>query len=104
LSLTVEPVVLASKTTLTAPKKAKAGSRPVVKIKVARGSAAATGAVVLKVGSKKVKLALKGGQASYKLPKVRKGTLKLTATYATTATTKGSAASKSIKVGKRARR
>ncbi|WP_345523768.1 Ig-like domain repeat protein [Nocardioides conyzicola] len=98
LPVTVRPAV--SKTTLTAPTKAKAGSRPVVKVKVVRGAAAAAGKVLLTYGTKKVTLTLKAGQASFKLPKVKKGTLKVTASYLGDATTAKSTATRSIKVTK----
>ena len=45
-------------------------------------------------------LTLKKGQASFKLPKVKKGTLKVTASYLGDATTAKSTATRSIKVTK----
>jgi Big-like domain-containing protein len=95
--LTVRP--LASRTRLTVPTKAKAGSRPTIKVKVLRGSAPAAGKVRLTYGGTTVTLTLKRGQASFKLPQVKKGSLKVTATYLGNATTARSTATRSIKVG-----
>ncbi|WP_193611590.1 Ig-like domain repeat protein [Nocardioides lijunqiniae] len=88
VSLTVAPAV--SRTTVTAPKKAKPGARPVVTVKVLRGAAAAAGQVVLRYGTKSVTLTLRNGAATFKLPQLRAGKLKLTATYRGNATTKTS--------------
>jgi hypothetical protein len=88
VSVTVAPAV--SRTTVTAPKKAKPGARPVVTVKVLRGAAAAAGQVVLRYGTKSVTLTLCNGAATFKLPKLRAGKLKLTATYRGNATTKTS--------------
>ena len=63
-----------------------------------RGSATAAGKVLLTYGAKKVTLTLKGGRASFRLPKVRKGTLKVTASYLGDTTTAKSTATRSIKV------
>nr|WP_246415959.1 Ig-like domain repeat protein [Nocardioides luti] len=98
LALTVPAPVVASKTTLTAPKTAKKGTRPVVRIKVLRGATGATGQVVLTYGAKKVTLTLKSGAASFKLPKLAKGKLKLTASYLGNATTSTSSATASTRV------
>jgi hypothetical protein len=98
VAVTVRPD--ASKTTLTAPAKAKAGSRPTVTVKVLAGAAPAGGKVLLKYGTKKVTLKLKNGRASYRLPKVRSGTLRVTASYLGDATTAKSSASRSIKVSR----
>ena len=96
VTLTVPPA--ASTTTLSAPARAKRGSRPVVSIKVTRGAASATGTVVLQYGSKKTTLTLKSGKAGFKLPALKKGKLKLVATYKATATTKASSATRTITV------
>ncbi len=96
VALTVRP--LASKTTLTAPTRAKAGTSPTVQVTVLRGSATAGGKVLLTYGSRKITLALRGGRASVKLPKVRKGTLTVTATHLGDATTAKSTATSRIKV------
>lgn len=93
--------VVASRTTLTAPRTATAGTRPKVTVKVLRGTAAATGRVVLRVGKKKVALQLRGGSASYRLPKVKAGRLRIIATYAGDATTTGSSATATIRVRKK---
>ncbi|GAA4716623.1 hypothetical protein GCM10023349_40490 [Nocardioides conyzicola] len=97
LTLTVRPV--ASTTTLTAPARAKAGSRPTLKVKVRRAGTPATGKVRLTYGATKVTLTLKHGQASYRLPRVTKGSLKVTAAYLGNDTTARSSATRSIKVG-----
>jgi hypothetical protein len=96
LALTVRRV--ASRTTLTAPGKAKAGSRPTIKVKVVRGGVPATGKVLLTYGAKKVTLTLKHGQASFQLPQLKKGTLKVTAGFLGNASTAKSTATRTIKV------
>ncbi|WP_244928247.1 fibronectin type III domain-containing protein [Nocardioides sp. W7] len=92
------PAPLASRTTVGAPRAARAGSRPVVRIRVARGSGAATGKVVLRYGAKRKALVLRRGVASFRLPRVRAGRLRLTATYAGNATTRASKGTATIRV------
>lgn len=87
----------ASTTKVVAPKKAKLGSRPVIKVVVARGSAAASGKVIVKVGTKSTTLTLKAGTAQLKLPKLKRK-LKITVRYLGNATTTASSATWTIKV------
>jgi len=95
--------VVASRTTIKAPRTAKAGSRPTVTVRVLRGSTPASGKVVLKYGAKKKTLTLRAGTARLKLPKVKAGKVRLTATYAGNATTRASSAKATIKVAKKRR-
>ncbi|WP_134739187.1 Ig-like domain-containing protein [Nocardioides sp. 503] len=88
----------ASRTTVTAPAKARVGARPVVRVKVVSQGAPATGKVTLRYGVKTVTLKLVGGKASFKLPKLRQGRLKLTATYLGNAGTQASVGSGLVKV------
>jgi hypothetical protein len=92
------PSVAASTTRVTAPRKAKVGTRPVVTVSVARGPSAATGTVVITVGKTSRTLTLAGGRAKLKLAKVRAGKVRITARYLGNATTTASTASWTIKV------
>jgi hypothetical protein len=92
-----------SRTTIKAPRTAKAGSRPTVTVRVTRGSTPASGKVVLKYGAKKKSLTLRAGTAKLKLPRVKAGKVRLTATYAGNATTRASSAKATIKVAKKRR-
>ena len=87
-----------STTKLLAPKKAKAGSRPVVKVVVSCGPAAASGKVVITVGKKKTTLSLKAGAATLKLPRLRSGKVRISVRYLGNATTSESSTSWTIKV------
>lgn len=102
-TVTISAPIVASRTTIKAPRAAKAGSRPTVTVRVVRGSAPASGTVVLKHGAKKKTLTLRQGKASFKLPRVKAGKVRLTATYAGNATTKASSASATLKVAKKKR-
>lgn len=95
----VSSLAVASSTSkLVAPRKAKAGSRPVIKVIVMRGTAAASGKVVVTVGRKKTTLTLRAGAAKLKLPTLRQGKLKITVRYLGDATTTASSATWTIKV------
>jgi hypothetical protein len=98
LDLRVPAPPMASKTTIAAPRSARAGTRPVVKVRVLRGLAAATGKVVLTSGTRNVTLALTNGQVSYRLPKVRRGRLRLSVQYLGNPTTKTSSAGATVTV------
>ncbi len=98
LDLVVPAPPVASKTTIAAPRSARAGTRPVIKVRVLRGLAAATGKVVLTCGTKNVTLALTSGQVSYRLPKVRRGKLRLNVQYLGNPTTKASSAGATVTV------
>jgi len=88
-------------TKLTAPKTAKVGARPTVKVKVLVGKALAKGSVVVRVNGVKVKtVKLVKGIASVKLPKLKKGKATVTATYVSTTVNASSKASRVITVTK----
>lgn len=87
----------ASTTKVVAPRKAKVGSRPVVKVSVLRGSVAASGKVVLTVGSKVTTVTLKAGTAQLKLPRMKKGKLKIKVRYLGNTSTAASSAAWTIK-------
>ncbi|HXH78643.1 Ig-like domain repeat protein [Nocardioides sp.] len=96
---TPPPSILASSTTkLVAPRTAKVGTRPVIKVSVLRGSAAATGKVVIKVGTKKTTLTLVAGKAQLKLAKVKAGKLQVVVSFVGNPTTTASSAKKVIRV------
>jgi hypothetical protein len=95
------PTVVASGTTVTAPRTVRVRSRPTVSVTVVRGPAPATGTVVLRYGAKSVTLTLTGGRATVRLPRLKAGKLRLGATYAGDATTLASAGAAVIKVKKR---
>lgn len=95
------PARVASRTVLKAPRTATPRSRPVVRVSVTRASSPAAGTVRVNVGRRVVTLRLRGGSASYRLPRVRPGKLKLTATYLGNATTAASKATATITVRKR---
>ncbi|WP_139175514.1 Ig-like domain repeat protein [Nocardioides lianchengensis] len=99
-TVTVVAPPVASRTTLTAPRTARAGARPTVTVRVLRGTAPATGSVVLRYGAKRATLPLRGGRATFRLPKAKAGTLRLTATYGGSTTTTASSATTSITVKK----
>ena len=88
----------ASTTKVVAPRKAKVGSRPVVKVSVLGGSVAATGKVVVTVGKRSTTLTLKAGTARLRLPQLKKGKLKITVRYLGDASTAASAARWTMKV------
>jgi hypothetical protein len=98
VAVTVRPA--ASTTTLSAAARAKSGSRPTITVQVRRGGAPATGKVLLRYGAKKVTVTLKGGKATYRLPKLKQGKLTVTASYLGNATTAKSTASRTIKVSR----
>ncbi len=88
----------ASTTTLKAPTKAKAGTRPTVTVSVKRGTAAAGGQVAITVGKKTTTLTLKAGTAKLKLPRLAKGKVKITVRYLGDSTTAASSTARTIKV------
>ncbi len=90
--------VSASRTTVKAPRTARAGTRPLVRVKVVRGSSAASGRVVVTVGKKSKTLTLKRGTVTLKLARVRAGKVKITVRYLGDSTTTPSTASRTIKV------
>ncbi|MCF6376599.1 Ig-like domain repeat protein [Nocardioides KLBMP 9356] len=92
------PPLAASTTSVKAPRKARAGTRPTIAVRVIRGSAAATGKVTVTVGKKTTTLSLASGSASLKLPRVKKGKVTVTVRYLGDATTSGSSATRTIKV------
>lgn len=92
--------VVASRTTLVAPRRARPGTRPSVRVTVARAGAGATGSVVVRAGRHTVTLALRDGKASYRLPRLRAGTLRVSATYGGDAATSGSRATRTITVAR----
>ena len=83
---------------MSAPKKARAGTRPVVAVKVLRGTAAATGTVVITYGKTSKTLTLRAGAARLRLPKVKAGKVKVVVRYLGNATTAASAARWTITV------
>ncbi len=107
------PAALSSTTRVVAPPKARPGARPVVTVSVRRGSAAATGKVVVTVGtttrtstrsspktstrSSTRTLTLSAGSASLRLPRLKAGRLRITVRYLGDATTTASSASWTIK-------
>ncbi len=93
------PTVSASTTRLSAPKRAAAGTRPVLTVTVLRGSTAARGTVVVKVGTTSRSLALKAGKVRLRLPRVKAGTVRIRVRYLGNATTSSSRARHTIKVG-----
>ena len=93
------PTLSASTTTLKAPKRAGAGTRPVVTVRVTRGSAAAAGTVVVSVGRWSKTLSLKGGSLKLRLPKVKSGKVRVKVRYLGDTTTAASTATRTIKVG-----
>lgn len=92
------PVMSASTTRVTAPRKAKVGSRPVIKVSVLRGSAAASGSVVVTVGTRSKTLTLTSGSAKLKLARVRAGKVKVVVRYLGDPTTSASKATWTIRV------
>jgi len=73
-----------------------------VKVKVLLGKAPAKGTVVVRVNGKKVATrTLVNGTAKVKLPKLKKGTAKVTVTYVSTAMNASSKAKKVIAVTKK---
>jgi hypothetical protein len=83
---------------VVAARKARVGSRPVIRVTVVRGTAPAAGKVVVTVGNKRTALTLSAGTARLKLPKVRTGKLKITVRYLGDATTTASSATWTIRV------
>ena len=90
-------VSVGSTTKLVAPSRAKAGSCPVIKVSVLRGSAPATGKVVITFGAKKTKVSLMAGRAQLRLPSLRAGKLTIRSRYLGNAMTTVSSARKTIR-------
>jgi hypothetical protein len=90
--------VSASTTTLKAPKRARAGARPRVTVTVLRGPAAASGTVVVTVGTRSRTLTLTAGSATFRLPRLKAGKLRITVRYTGDATTTGSTARRTVRV------
>jgi hypothetical protein len=95
---TTAGTIVASRTTVVAPRRAKAGSRPIVTVYVLRGSPAAAGKVVITVGSKKVTRILTAGKAQVRLPRLKAGRVKIVVRYLGDASTTASSVKKTIKV------
>lgn len=92
------PAVSASTTTLRAPRRARAGTRPRVTVTVLRGTAAASGTVVITVGTRSRTLTLKVGVATLRLPKLKAGKVRITVRYAGDAAATASTAKRTIRV------
>jgi hypothetical protein len=90
--------ISASTTKVVAPRRAAAGSRPVVRVSVLRGTAPVAGKVVVTVDKKKTTIALTAGKAKLKLSRVRPGKVKVVVRYLGDASSTGSAARKVITV------
>ena len=88
----------ASTTSIRAPRKAKAGTRPTITVSVKRGTAAATGTVVVKVGTRSRTLTLEAGQATLRLPRLKGPTVRITARYKGDPSTTASSAKRTVKV------
>ncbi|RYC09576.1 Ig-like domain repeat protein [Nocardioides zhouii] len=97
-TLPTVPPVSASTTTIRAPKKAKAGTRPRVTITVVRGASAASGTVVVTVGKRSRTLTLKAGSVRMRLARLKVGKVRITVRYAGDATTTASTAKQTIRV------
>lgn len=91
-------VSVASTMTLAAPRTAKTGTRPVVKVSVLRGTSPAQGKVVVIIGAKKLTLTLAGGKARLKLPRLKAGKLKIVVRYRGNSSTTASSAKKVVRV------
>ena len=89
----------ASRTTLTAPARTGAGSRPTVTAAVKVGGANAAGRVRFSLNGRVLRtVALRRGRASLQLPSLRAGTSRVVATYLGTAQVRTSSATRSIVV------
>jgi hypothetical protein len=69
-----------------------------VTVTVLRGSTAASGTVVVTIGTRSRTLSLRAGVATLRLPKVRAGKVRITARYAGDPTTTASTARRTIRV------
>ena len=87
-----------STTSITAPRRARAGSRPTITVTVTRGTAAAGGSVVVTVGTRARTLTLKAGSATSRLRKVRGLRVRITVRYLGDPTTSPSSARRTIRV------
>ncbi|RYB92656.1 hypothetical protein EUA06_06875 [Nocardioides glacieisoli] len=90
--------VSASTTSIKAPRKARAGTRPTITVAVKRGTAAAAGTVVVKVGKKSRTLTLEAGRAKLRLPRLKGRTVRITARYLGDPSTTASSAKRTVKV------
>ena len=90
--------VSASTTSIKAPRKAKAGTRPTITVAVKRGTAAAAGTVVVKIGTRSRTLTLKAGKAKLRLPRLKGRTVRITARYRGDPSTTASSAKRTVKV------
>ncbi|HEV2796961.1 MAG TPA: Ig-like domain repeat protein, partial [Nocardioides sp.] len=88
--------VSASTTTLRAPRKAPAGTRPTVTVTVARGAGHAAGTVVVTVGRWSRTVTLRAGTAKVRLPRLTGSRAKVTARYGGDAATSASTARRTI--------
>lgn len=96
---TVTPTAVSgSTTTLKAPRKARAGTRPTVTVTVVRGAAEARGTVVVTVGKRSTTLTLKAGTARLTLPRLKAGKVRISVRYAGDPTTTASTARRTIRV------
>ena len=83
---------------MAAPRKARAGTRPRVTVSVVRGTAAASGTVVVTVGKRSRTLTLRAGTVTLRLPKLKVGKVRITVRYAGDASTTASSARRTIRV------
>jgi hypothetical protein len=99
---TVAPTPVAtlstSTTSIKAPRKARAGTRPTITVTVRRGTAAAAGRVVVKIGKRSRTLTLQAGRAKLRLPRLKGRTVRITVRYLGDTTTSTSSATRTIKV------
>ena len=89
---------VASRTVLRAPRTARVGTRPVVRVSVTQAGAPARGALVLTHRNGKRTLTLRNGATQLRLPKQRVGRNRITASYRGNAVTLRSLARKTIRV------
>ncbi|MCZ4498536.1 MAG: hypothetical protein JWQ74_1089 [Marmoricola sp.] len=89
-------------TSLSAPKTAKAGARPIVTVRVLVGTKLAAGSVVVRVnGTTVTTIKLVKGRAAVKLPTLKSGKATVTVTYVSTSVNGSSKATKVVTVTKK---
>ena len=87
-----------STTSIKAPRRAKAGSRPAITVTVTRGTTTASGRVVVTVGGRAKTVTLDAGSARLRLRKVSVGKVRITVRYLGDPTTSPSSARRTVKV------